>query len=226
MQLGDQMNLDLDIDLPRLDDDQGVLQEAEPFPTAAPQASAETGFLRSSSEAPQESSESAEAPARRRVAAPKYLPMDQLTSLRNNDLASWNNNYILNMAGAAQAKQQHKATVLAKRNAAFFVYGAGIGGVGQGLGGSELPSPLDMFAGDRLMSALTGLEPAPGRRKRSHAEEEEHESDSEGRRVRAREDDGDEVGRGDNLALGEEDFMDMGMGIQGDDVSLTEDNIL
>ena len=220
------MNLDLDIDLPRLDDDHGILPEAEAFPATAPQAPAETGFLRSSSEAPQESSESAEAPARRRVAAPKYLPMDQLKSLRNNDLASWNNNYVLNMAGAAQAKKQRKVAVLAKRNAAFFVYGAGIGGVGQGLGDSKLPSPLDMFAGDRLMTALTGLEPAPAGRKRSHAgEEEEHGSDSEGRRVRARDDDGNEVGRGDNLALGEEDTMDMGMGIQGDDVSRHQDKI-
>ncbi|KAL8794824.1 MAG: hypothetical protein Q9195_002652 [Heterodermia aff. obscurata] len=221
--LGDRMNLDLDIDLPRLDDDQGILPEGEAFPITAPQAPAETSFLRSSSEAPQESSESAEAPARRRVAAPKYLPMDQVASLRNNDLASWNNNYLVNMAGAAQAKQQHKAAALAKRNAAFFVYGTGIGGVGQGLGGSKLPSPLDMFAGDRLMTALTGLEPAPTGRKRSRAEEEEHESDSEGRRVRVREDDGDEVGRGDNLALGEGDTMDMGIGIPGDDVSLHPD---
>ena len=218
------MNLDLDIDLPRLDDDQGILPEAEAFPTTAPQAPAETGFLRSSSEAPQESSESAEAPARRRVARPKYLPMDQLRSLRNNDLASWNNNYVLNMAGAAQSKQQHKVAVLAKRNAAFFVYGAGIGGVGQGLGESKFPSPLDMFAGDRLMTALTGLEPVPRGRKRFRTEEEEedeHESESEGRRVRAREDDGDEAGRGDNLALGEEDTMDMGMGLQGDDVKFS-----
>lgn len=218
------MNLDLDIDLPRFDDDQGILPEAEAFPTIAAPAPAESGFLRSSSEAPQESSESAEAPARRRVAAPKYLPMDQQRSLRNNDLSSWNNNYALNMAGASQAKQQRKTPFLAKRNAAFFVYGTGIGGVGQGLGDSKLPSPLDMFAGGRLMAALTGFGPAPTARKRSHAEEE-HESDSEGRRVRAREDDGDEVGRGENLALGE-DTMDMGVGIHGDDVSFRQPNIL
>ena len=218
------MNLDLDIDLPRFDD-QNILPEGEAFPTIAAQAPAGSGFLRTSSEAPQESSESAEAPARRRVAAPKYLPMDQQRSLRNNDLSSWNNNYALNMAGAAQAKQQRKASALAKRNAVFFVYGTGIGGVGQGVGDSKLPSPLDMFAGDRLMAALTGFGPAPTGRKRSHAEEE-HESDSEGRRVRVREDDGDEVGRGDNQAPGEEDTIDMGVGIQGDDVSFRQANIL
>lgn len=213
------MNLDLDIGLPQFDDNQGALPEAEAFPPMQPQGPTQTGFLRSSSEVPQESSESAEAPAHRRKAAPKYLAMDQQTSLRNNDLASWNNNYVANMADAAQAKQQHKVAALAKKNAAFFVYGTGIGGVGLGLGGSKLPSPLDMFAGDQLMTALTGLEAAPTGRKRSFAEEEEaHDSDSEGRRVRAREDDGDLVGRGDQMALDEEDTMGMGMGMQGEDV--------
>ena len=216
------MNLGLDIDLPRFEDDRGVLREAEAFPTTAARAPAQTGLLRSSSEVLQESSETAEAPAaRRRPHAPKYLPMDQQTSLRNNDLASWNNNYAANMADAAHAKQQHKIPALAKKNAAFFVYGAGIGGVGHGLGGLKLPSPLDMFAGDQLMTALTGLEPAPIRRKRSYPEEEEAlGSDSEGRRVRARDDGGDEVGRGEVTALDDEDTMGTGMDMQGDGVRL------
>lgn len=211
------MNLDLDLDLPRYGDDQGALPEAEAFPPMTAQGPAQTGFLRSSSGPPQESSEFAEAPVRRRTAAPKYLPMDQQTSLRNNDLASWNNNYASNMADITQAKQQHKVSTLAKKNASFFVYGTGIGGVGLGLGGSKLPSPLNMFAGDQLMTALTGIEPPTGR-KRSHAEDEEPTSDSEGRRVRAREGDGDQVGRGDNMALDEDDTMGMGMDMQGGDV--------
>lgn len=211
------MNLDLDLDLPRFGDDQGALPEAEAFPPMTAQGPTQTVFFRSSSGHPQESSESAEAPIRRRTAAPKYLTMDQQTSLSNNDLASWNNNYALNMASAAQAKQQHKASRLAKKNAIFFIYGIGIGGVGRGLGGAKLPSPLNMFAGDQLMTAL-GIEPST-RRKRNHADDEEATSDSEGRRrVRAREDDDDEVGRGDNMALDEDDAMDLGMAMQGDDV--------
>ena len=213
------MILDLDIDLPRLDDDQAVLPEAEAFPPRATQPPTEPTFLRSSSEAPQDSSETAEAPARRRHAGPKPLPWDMQKSLRNNDLASWNNNYVANMADATRIKQQHKAPSLAKKNAAHWVYGFGIGGVGLGLGRSQLPSPLNMFAGDQLMTALTGIEPTTRGRKRSHTGDEAGDSDSEGRRVRAREDDDDQIGRGEELGLGNEETMGMGTGMQGDDVS-------
>ena len=214
------MNLDLDIDLPRLGDDQVVLPEAEAFPPRATQPPAEPGFLRSSSEAPQESSETAEAPARRRHTERKPLPWDTQRSLRNNDLASWNNNYVTNMADATHIKQQHKAPSLAKKNAAHWVYGSGIGGVGLGLGGSQLPSPLNMFAGDQLMTALTGIEPPTRGRKRSRTGDEAGDSDSEGRRVRARQDDDNQIGRGDEqMGLGgEDDTMGVGMGMQGDDV--------
>lgn len=209
------MNLDLDLDVPRTEDQQGALPEAEAFPERVPEAQAQGSFFRSSSEAPQESSESAEAPARRRNAAPKLLPWDDQRSLRNSDLASWNNNYAANMAAAKQVKQQHKAQTLANKNAYAWVYGNGIGGVGLGLGAAHLPSPLQMFSGDQLMTALTGIEP-PKKRKRSHTEEETGDSDSEGRRVRAREDGGDQVARGEPKGPGDEDTMGMGMG--GDDV--------
>ena len=210
------MDLDLDLDLPRLHEDDDMLPPPEPFPPMAPQAPGEPGFLRSSSEAPhEESSESAEAPARRRPRAPRVFGMDGQKSLRNAHLASWNNNYAANMADAARAKLQHKVPAVAKKNAAFWVYGAGIGGVGMGLGGSKLASPLDMFAGDSLVTALIGVAPETTGRKRSHAEDEEHEIDSETRRVRMRSSDGDQIGRGDNLVLPDDDTM----GIPGDDVS-------
>ena len=210
------MNLDLDLDVPRPEDNQGALPEAEAFPERAPEAPAQRGFLQSSSEAPQESSESAEAPARRRK-APKLLPWDDQRSLRNSDLASWNNNYAANMAAAKQVQQQRRATALAKKNAYAWVWGNGIGGVGLGLGAAKLPSPLSMFAGDQLMTYVTGIEPARGR-KRSRAEEETGDSDSEGRRVRAKEDDGDQVGRGEQTKTGPGDEDTMGMGMGGDDV--------
>lgn len=196
------MDLDLDLDIPRFDEDDEMLPPPEPFPPMAPQAPVEAGLLRSSSEAPQEeSSESAEAPARRRPRLPKVIGMDEQKSLRNADLASWNNNYAANMAEASRAKLQHKLPSLAKKNASFWVYGAGIGGVGLGVGLSNLASPLDMFAGDNLMAALTGVAPKKTGRKRSHTEDEEHETDSEARRVRMRDENEDQVERGDNLFL-------------------------
>ncbi len=65
------------------------------------------------------------------------------------------------------------------------------------------------------MAALTGIVPEIIKRKRSHTEDEEHESDSEARRVRMRDADDDQVGRGDDLILADDDTM----GIPLDDVS-------
>jgi meiotic recombination protein REC8 len=210
------MDLDLDLDIPRFDEDDLMLPPPEPFPPMAPMAPAQPGFLRSSSEAPQEeSSQSAEAPARRRPRAPRVLGMDEQKSLRNADLASWNNDYAANMADASRVKLQHKLPTLAKKNATFWVYGTGINGINTALGASNLASPLDMFAGDNLMAALIGVTPETIRRKRSHTEDEEQGSDSEARRVRMRDADGDQVGRGDDLILADDDTM----GILDDDVS-------
>ena len=218
MQLGDRMDLDLDLDLPRFDEDAEMLPPAEPFPPMVPQAPAEPGFLRSSSEAIQEkSSESAEAPARRRPRLPRVLTMDDQKSLRNADLASWNNNYASNMANATKNKLQHKASALTKKNAAFWVYGTGINGVGVRVGGPKLPNPLDMFAGDSLMTALTGVAVQTTRRKRSLTEDVGHETDSEARRVRMRDEDEDQIGRGDNLIIPDDNTM----GIPGDEASFS-----
>ena len=218
LQLGDQMDLDLDLDLPRFDEDAEMLPPAEPFPPMLPQAPVEPGFLRSSSEAIQEeSSKSAEAPARRRPRLPRVLTMDDQKSLRNADLASWNNNYASNMANATKNKLQHKASALAKKNAAFWVYGTGINGVGVRVGGPKLPNPLDMFAGDSLVTDLTGVAVQTTGRKRSLTKDVGHETDSEARRVRMRDEDEDQIGRGDNLIIPDDDTM----GILGDEASFS-----
>lgn len=210
------MDLNLDLDIPRFDEDDLMLPPPEPFPPMAPMAAAQPGFLRSSSEAPQEeSSPSAEALARRRPRAPKVLGMDVQKSLRNADLASWNNDYAANMADASRVKLQHKLPTLAKRNAPFWVYGTGINGIGTTSRASNLASPLDMFAGDNLMAALTGIVPETTKRKRSHTEDEDPGTDREARRVRMRDADEDQVGRGDDHLLADDDTM----GIPLDDVS-------
>ena len=209
--------MDLNLDLPPLGDDGLILPDAEAFPEMAPRVPADAGFLRSSSAVPEEeSSESAEAPQRRRKShQPRILPTDMTQELRNADLAQWNNNYIANMTNAAYSKSQHKAPALSKKNAAFWVYGAGIGGIGSGAGSSSQANPLDMFAGDRLLQALTGVEASTAGRKRSRTEEGDHGSDtSEQRRVRMRESDGEQIGRGQEIILDEDDAMDI-MGDEG-----------
>ena len=194
--------MDLDLDLPRFDDEANVLPEAEPFPEMMVQETAQPGFLRSSSELQHEesSSESAEAPLTRKRRAKKVLTIDATQELRNADLAHWNNNYVENMIDAAQAKFQHKAPTMARKNASYWVLGTGIGGVGSGLGSSKIRSPLDMFAGESLLEALTGIETSAAGKKRSRSDEDD-EHDSDERRVRSKDDDGDQIGRGDDLNL-------------------------
>lgn len=96
----------------------------------------------------------------------------------------------------------------AKKNATFWVIGAGIGGVGSGIGMSKLDAPLDMFSGKKLMETLTGIGTAAAGRKRSRSVGEEGQSsESEVRRVRTREDDGEQIGLGENQGLNDYGMM-------------------
>ena len=194
----------MELDLPRFDDEEVILPDAEPFPEMAPPP---TGKSSSEAARERESSQSAEAPLQRKARAPKLLPVDERPELHNSDLAQWKTDYATNMLEARETKQLSKVASLAKRNAAFWVYGTGIGGVGVGLGSSMLKSPLDMFAGEAMMEALTGIQYSSTHRKRRHNEEEDDDdSDSEARRVRMRDDDG-EMGRGDQMVLNYDDDM-------------------
>ncbi|KAL4865822.1 hypothetical protein BDV12DRAFT_199791 [Aspergillus spectabilis] len=125
------------------------------------------------------------APQRQR--APKILNSDEQTALRNVDLAVMNENYMRNMAVAARQKRHNKVPTQAKKNAAYWVFGIGIGCVGTGVGTSRVGHPLHFFSGDELYEALV---PPKAARKRPF----EDDSESEARRVRAREDD-DQLGR-------------------------------
>lgn len=198
--------MELDLDLPRLDDDI-ILPDVEAFPTIDPQAPLGTRPSKSSSEVREgESSDSAEAPQRKRR-EPKTLPFDERQELHNSDLANWKTDYVANMAEASKTKMVHKAPSLAKKNAAFWVMGVGIGGVGAGLGSSKLKSPLEMFSGESMLNALTGVSTSTAGQKRAREEGEDEDEDSEARRVRARDGDGEQIGRGQEILLNDDGTM-------------------
>ncbi|KAJ5171133.1 uncharacterized protein N7500_003916 [Penicillium coprophilum] len=116
----------------------------------------------------------------RRVRRPKEIISDDATALRNMTMAQWNNEYVANMIEALKQKQQNKIPTISKKNAAFWVFGQGIGSVGVGLGMGHETHPLNLYSGESLFEAVGGYSHR-NRRKRSADNEE-----SEERRVRAR----------------------------------------
>ncbi|KAL8731137.1 MAG: hypothetical protein Q9181_004406 [Wetmoreana brouardii] len=197
--------MDVDLDFHRGDDDDLLLPPADPFPPGAAQGA---GLLRSSAVSRDESSsEAAAAPQQRKRRGPKVLPVDVPQELRNTILAQWNNDYLANMEEAKKSKLQRKTATSAKQNAAFWVYGAGIGGVGVGGGVSNMKGPLaDMFSGDALMQAFIGPAAFATGKKRSRSEDIPEGSESEQRRVKMRASE-EEVGRAQGLTLEDDDTM-------------------
>ncbi|KAL6239492.1 hypothetical protein BDW75DRAFT_198317 [Aspergillus navahoensis] len=128
--------------------------------------------------------ETHEATAPQRQRAPKMLASDVQTALRNVDLAVMNDDYMHNMAVAAKHKRQNRVPTQAKKNAAYWVFGLGIGSVGAGIGPSRAIHPLHTFSGDELYETLV-----PHKRPL-----DDDDPEAEERRVRAR---GDERGRMD-----------------------------
>ncbi|KAL8908533.1 MAG: hypothetical protein Q9207_000743 [Kuettlingeria erythrocarpa] len=196
-EVGDYMDLDLNV--PRPDDEDLILPQAEAFPAIRQQPLA--GAV------PQEesSSEAGVARQQRKRREPKLLPIDQTQELRNTDLAEWNNNYVANMDHAKKIKTQHKLTSTAKQNAAAWVFGAGIGGIGAGVNALNVKGPLaEMFAGEAFVQALTGVPTQVAGLKRGSEELEAAESESEARRVRMRQGD-EELGLAQGLNLEDDD---------------------
>ncbi|KAL9100473.1 MAG: hypothetical protein Q9163_004163 [Psora crenata] len=197
-----------DFAIPQFNDDGGILPDAEPFPTIAAGVPSNTDNLPYSSNTREDegSSEYAGASLRRRQRRPRVLPLDKRQELRNADLASWNKDYLDNMFEAKQLKQHHQAPFVAKKNAAFFVMGAGIGGVGASGDDLKLTSPLDIFAGNSMMEMLTGVKSVAGM-KRGRVGEDSENVDSEARRIRLDEGDGGQVGRGEDMLLPDDETM-------------------
>lgn len=88
--------------------------------------------------------------------AARAIESDDKTTLRNTDLAQWNNDYLANMARASKQKEQNKMQTIVKKNAAFWVFGQGIGSVGIGLGVLREAHPLKAYSGEDFYDALSG----------------------------------------------------------------------
>lgn len=141
----------------------------------------------------------------RKTRIPKPLPLDRAMELGNSVIKAWNENYLANMARATEIKLQHKIPFLAKRNADFWIWGTGIGGIGKELGGLGIPTALDIFYGTGLYETVTGFKsPAMAGSKRP-LETEGETTEEEGRRVRPRGEDGDEIARGNDTAVMDDD---------------------
>ncbi|KAF2708214.1 hypothetical protein K504DRAFT_482667 [Pleomassaria siparia CBS 279.74] len=184
----------MDLDLPILGED---LPDGEAFPTAVqPQYAQPTEMSGSSSLV----ADAATAPMRRKKRTPPTLRTDSANELRNKDLADWNTNYLDNMIDVCRTKNHHRVLVQAKKNAEFWVWGAGIGDVGRRLLGATGPTPLGRFFGDDLFELSTGYS-----RRRTAGTKHDRDSgidettQEESRRVRRKLDDGEEqrIRRGD-----------------------------
>jgi meiotic recombination protein REC8, fungi type len=184
--------MDIDDFQPILGDDLDLLQDLD-FGEEVPAAQPEQPSTLSSDQI--EYSETAEAPMKPRKK--RTLEMDPTQEMRNSELSRMNTEYAVNMQHQAAQRSLQKIATQAKKNALFWVWSLGIGGVGQGIGVDHIRDPLHAFGGDELYLALTGEGNIARKRKVSPVDDAS--TDSETRRKRAREEDADQVGRGDDL---------------------------
>lgn len=101
-----------------------------------------------------ESVSSVVAPMRRKKKTAKTLPKDRKLELSNTELLAWNTDYVKNMKAAARSEIQKRTQRQAKKNAEYYVWGVGIGGLGRDQFASR--GPLAGFLGDNLFELFTG----------------------------------------------------------------------
>lgn len=180
------------------EDDHLPLPEAPRFsPTPRLSTTPAQQAPHSSSVPPEEEGSSSMGAPQRKGRASRVLQPDHRPELANTDLAQWNNNYLANMAEATRIKQQNRASSLAKKNAAFWVLGQGIAGVGIGSRDDRVPNPLEVFTGQALLAALTPRDGSSAGTKRTRSLSNELNGGREGRRVRGRGEKERQVGRAD-----------------------------
>lgn len=187
-----------------MEDDYQQLPDAEPFPDRIAQANdlPQPGSGEAQTQEDDEaelaedeaSSDYATAPARRKKAVVKPIQPDLIREHSSTTMRSWNHDYLQNMRAAAKIKTQNRAAAVAKKNAEYYVWGIGIGGIGAQLSGLGLPSHLDQFYGDKLRDTVLGIKHDAGQ-KRDRSSMEGDDEEEEDRRVRPR-------GESDNIEQG------------------------
>ena len=143
-----------------------------------------------------ESSSSVAAPMRSKKRSVKPLSKDTVIELKNRQLLSWNSDYLQNMKDAAQPKIKHHIQQQAKKNAEYYVWGAGIGGLGRDEFGAR--GPLGQFMGDSLFELFTGMSRTPKaktKRSRDSGIDEATQEEARHKRQKTAEPEG-EIGRG------------------------------
>jgi meiotic recombination protein REC8 len=191
----DQVLIDADGDFVMvMDDDLNILPDAEAFPAMADAAALQNQLEIDPDFSEHPSSDSAAAPMKvRRRRSKKFIAADEKISLPNSVLNGWQREYLPNMDAAIEAKTNRHGSSRAKKNAYILTVGNGIGNAGQGMGSTALPAELSQFFGEGLMLSLKRILPIQktnGKRKSSSPDLEE-------RRVRGRQDSGDNLPRGD-----------------------------
>ncbi|PGG97935.1 hypothetical protein AJ80_09611, partial [Polytolypa hystricis UAMH7299] len=208
-QFQDQVPIHDDSEMRWAEGEHDILPSGEPFPERDPAMDQDDTLVI------EETSEAPAAPLRAKPRSAKILGADYPQELRNSDLAQWNSEYVRNMALAKKIKQNNKFITQAKRNAEFWVVGMGIRAVGLGRDVLDAAHPLNMFAGDQLLGALTGQ--AINRRKRGRPAKDADDPGDEERRVRTKEDEDGDIGRGV-----EDDYLDdhVGAGTGYEDIEV------
>lgn len=197
-----------------MEDGYQQLPDAEPFPDRNAQ---QTNLPKPSERRPQTqeddeaelaedeaSSDYATAPARRKKSVVKPLKPDSIREHSSTTMRNWDRDYLKNMRAAAKAKTQHRAAAVAKKNAEYYVWGIGIGGIGEQLSSLGFPSHLDKFHGDKLRDMVLGIKHDAGQ-KRDRSSMEGDDEEEEDRRVRPRgESENIEQGRDQEAVYGED----------------------
>ncbi|RMD42955.1 hypothetical protein DV735_g2180, partial [Chaetothyriales sp. CBS 134920] len=124
----------------------------------------------------------------------RRVQIDARAELTNAELRQWTNDYLSHMASVVRHKEQYGSVAQARKNAAFWIMGQGVGGVEVLFGQDRTDHPLAVFSGQGLLDALRGNSSSPTTpttpttsSKRAHTPtDDDYDDDQESRRVRAR----------------------------------------
>lgn len=130
----------------------------------------------------------------RKHRSPRTMKLDVLTQISRDELLQWDRDYLENMSRLDAQKANAKGQAQARKNAASWIAGRGIGSVGVGMGNHGFAYPLESFCGDSILAALSE-EPPVSEQARKRSSSHEEDDGGLGRNVRRRvSDDGVEIG--------------------------------